>query len=446
MKLEFNKDTLMNALAIVSRAIPTRTTNPILECILFDASRDQIKLTANDTELGIETTVEGTIVEPGMVALNARLIIEIIRKLEGGEMPVMIQSGENFLTTISCDRAQFNISGRDGEEFSYLPDIEKNNYICLSQFSLKEAVRTTIFAAALNDTNKMMGGEYIEVNGNSVKFVALDGHRIAIRTIEMKETYGNAKVIVPGKAMSEISKIMADDNEKEVLIYFSENHILFEFDDTLGGEYIEVNGNSVKFVALDGHRIAIRTIEMKETYGNAKVIVPGKAMSEISKIMADDNEKEVLIYFSENHILFEFDDTLVISRLIEGEYFRIEHMLSKDYEIKLRVNRIKFLNSIDRATVLIKESDHKPIIFEIENQGIRLKVKSSTGDMGENLSCEKSGNDLTIAFNPKFFLDALKAIEDETVDLYMTNAKAPCYIRDEQERYIYLILPVNFVV
>lgn len=369
MKLEFNKDTLMNALAIVSRAIPTRTTNPILECILFDASRDQIKLTANDTELGIETTVEGTIVEPGMVALNARLIIEIIRKLEGGEMPVMIQSGENFLTTISCDRAQFNISGRDGEEFSYLPDIEKNNYICLSQFSLKEAVRTTIFAAALNDTNKMMGGEYIEVNGNSVKFVA-----------------------------------------------------------------------------LDDHRIAIRTIEMKETYGNAKVIVPGKAMSEISKIMADDNEKEVLIYFSENHILFEFDDTLVISRLIEGEYFRIEHMLSKDYEIKLRVNRIKFLNSIDRATVLIKESDHKPIIFEIENQGIRLKVKSSTGDMGENLSCEKSGNDLTIAFNPKFFLDALKAIEDETVDLYMTNAKAPCYIRDEQERYIYLILPVNFVV
>lgn len=368
MKLEFNKDVLMNALAIVSRAIPSRTTNPILECILFDASQEQIKLTANDTELGIETAVEGSILEKGKIALNARLITEIIRRLEGGDMPVIIQSGENFLTTISCDRARFNIPGRDGEEFAYLPDIERDHYICLSQFSLKEAVRNTIFAAALNDTNKMMGGEYIEADGNFVKFVA-----------------------------------------------------------------------------LDGHRIAIRNIEMKDPYGSAKVIVPGKTMSEISKIITDDNEKEVLIYFSENHVSFEFDKTIVISRLIEGEYFRISHMLSKDYETKITVNRIKFLNSIDRATVLIKESDHKPIILEIEDQGIRLKVKSSTGDMGESVLCEKSGKNLMIAFNPKFLLDALKAIDDETVDLYMTNAKAPCYIRDANETYIYLILPVNFV-
>lgn len=368
MKLEFNKDSLINALATVSRAIPSRTTNPILECVLFDASDEEIKLTANDTEFGIETKVEGTIAEKGKVALNARLITEIIRKLEGGEMPVTIQTKENFLTTISCDHARFDIPGRDGEEFSYLPDIEKNNYICLSQFTLKEAVKNTIFAAALNDTNKMMGGEYVEVNGDSVRFVA-----------------------------------------------------------------------------LDGHRIAIRNFKMKENYGSAKVIVPGKTMSEIGKIMTDDNEKDVLIYFSENHILFEFEKTIVISRLIDGEYFKINHMLSKDYETKISVNRIKFLNSIDRATVLIRESDHKPIVLDIEDKGIRLKVKSSTGDMGENVYCEKSGNHLTIAFNPKFLLDALRSIDDETVSLYMTNAKAPCYIRDEQESYIYLILPVNFV-
>lgn len=368
MKLEFNRDILMAALATVFRAIPARTTNPILECILFDASGDKIKLTANDTELGIETNVEGTIVEKGKMALNARLIMEIIRKLEGGDAPVKIQSEDHLIVTILCDSARFDIPGRDGEEFPYLPEIEKKNYICLSQFSLKEAVRTTIFATALNDTNKMMSGEYIEVSGDLVRFVA-----------------------------------------------------------------------------LDGHRIAIRTITMKEKYSDVKVIVPGKAMNEISKIIGDDNEKEVLIYFSDNHILFEFDDTVVISRLIEGEYFRINHMISKDYEIKVSVNRIKFLNSIDRATVLIRESDHKPIILEIGESNIRLKVKSSTGDMGENVPCETMGKNLMIAFNPKFFLDALKAIEDETVDLYMTNAKSPCYIRDEKGRYIYLILPVNFV-
>ena len=214
----------------------------------------------------------------------------------------------------------------------------------------------------------------------------------------------------------------------------------------MGGEYIEVKENTVKFVALDGHRIAICNVKMKESYGSAKVIVPGKTMNEISKIIMDNNEKEVLIYFSRNHILFEFDETVVISRLIEGEYFRIDHMLSKDYEIKLGVNRVKLLNSIDRSTILIRESDHKPIILDIADRSIKLKVKSSYGTMDGVVSCEKTGKDLMIAFNPKFLLDALRVIEDETVDLYLTNAKAPCYIRDEKESYIYLILPVSFVV
>lgn len=369
MKLEFNQENLLNALGIVSRAIPSRTTNPILECILFDATEDKIRLTANDTELGIETEVEGTILEKGKVALDARLTFEIIRKLEGGVSPVTIESDEKFITTISCESAVFRIQGRNGEEFSYLPQIDRDNYICLTQFSLKEAVRKTLFAAALNDTNKMMGGICVEVNGNVVKFVA-----------------------------------------------------------------------------LDGHRIAVNNVEMKETYGTAKVIVPGKTMSEISKIMTDDNEKEVLIYFSKNNIQFEFEKTIVISRLIEGEYFRISHMMSHDYETKVTLNRVKFLNSIDRATILIRESDHKPIILDIKDGDVHLTVKSSFGTMDGDVSCTKEGRDLTIAFNPKYLLDAMRVIDDEEVTLYFTNAKSPCFIRDEKESYIHLILPVNFVV
>ena len=208
MKLEFNKDQLINALGIVSRAIPVRTTNPILECILFDAGSDVIRLASNDTELGIETVCSGTIVESGKIALEAKLIYEIVRKFDSGDAPVVIESNSSFMTTISCDNAVFNIQGKDGEEFSYLPAIEKDNYIVLSQMTLKDAIRKTIFSAALNDSNKMMGGEYIEVRGNNVKFVALDGHRIAIRNVEMKQEFGNAKVIVPGKTVNEISKIL----------------------------------------------------------------------------------------------------------------------------------------------------------------------------------------------------------------------------------------------
>jgi DNA polymerase-3 subunit beta len=110
----------------------------------------------------------------------------------------------------------------------------------------------------------------------------------------------------------------------------------------MSGEYIEVNEDMAKFVTLDGHRISIRNVQMKEKYGKAKVIVPGKTLTEISKIINGDNDKEVMIYFGSNQIMFEFDQTIVISRLIEGEYFKIEHMLSKDYETKITVNKKSF--------------------------------------------------------------------------------------------------------
>ena len=368
MKLIFAKDNLLNALGTVSKAIPSKTTNPILECILFDASSDSIKLTANDTELGIETVVEGEIVEKGKIALDARLTYEIIRKLEGADQPVTIESSEDLSTVISCADAVFNIQGRDGEEFAYLPYIDRDHYICLTQFTLRETIRQTIISAAMNDTNRMMGGMYIEVNGTNVRFVTLDGHRISIRNIEMKEDYGSAKVIVPGRTMNEISRI-------------------------IGG----------------------------------------------------DSDKDVLVYFTKNHILFSFDETTVVSRLIEGEYFRIEHMLSHDYETKVTVNKTRFLNSIDRAMILIRENDHKPIVLNIKDESVGLQVRSSFGSMNAEIPCEKEGRDLMIAFNPKFLIDALKVIDDETVDIYMTNAKSPCFIRDGKDSYIYLILPVNFI-
>lgn len=368
MKLVFQKDTLLNGLNIVSKAIPSKTTMSILECILIDANAGEIKLTGNDMELGIETKVEGSILERGKIALDAKLFCEIIRKLPDSKSDVIITSDDRFNTTIECENAMFNIQGRDGEEFSYLPYIERNQYICLSQFTLKEAVRQTIFSIAPNDSNKMMGGELLEVKDNVLKVVSLDGHRISIRNITLKDHYENQKVIVPGKTLSEVSKIL--------------------------------NG---------------------------------------------DNEKEVLIFFSKNHILFEFDDTVVVSRLIDGEYFRIDHMLSSDYETRIKVNKRNFMDNIDRAMILIRDSDRKPIILNVQDDNVNMKVKSSFGFMNADVPAYKTGKDIMIAFNPKFLLDALRVIDDEEVELYMMNPKSPCFIKDEDGNYIYLILPVNFI-
>lgn len=367
MKLTFQKSVLLNGINIVLKAVPSKTTMPILECILIDASTDIIKLTGNDMELGIETKVDGDIIEKGKIALDAKLFSEIIRKLSDSDSVVTIESDEKFNTTILCENSVFKIQGKDGEEFSYLPYIEKNKYICLSQFSLKEIIRQTIFSISVNDSNKMMTGELFEVNGNVLRVVSLDGHRMAIRKIELKDSYESTKVIVPGKTLNEISKILTGDNDKEVLIFF----------------------------------------------GN-------------------------------NHILFEFDDTIVISRLIEGEYFKVDQMLSSDYSTKVSVNKKEFSDCIERAIILVRENDKKPIILKIEESKMELKLNSSFGTMNAEVLIHKTGQDLMIGFNPKFLIDALKIIDDEEVTLYMMNAKSPCFIKDENESYIYLILPVNF--
>ena len=150
------------------------------------------------------------------------------------------------------------------------------------------------------------------------------------------------------------------------------------------------------------------------------------------------------LFFTENHILFEFDDTVVVSRLIEGKYFNIDQMLSSDYETKVTINKKEFLDCIDRATLLVKESDRKPIIITITEGMMELKINSDIGSMNEEIDIEKEGKDIMIGFNPKFLMDALRVIDDETVDIYLVNSKAPCFIRNQEESYIYLILPVNF--
>ena len=365
MKLICSKASLLKGVSIVSKAVPSRTTMPILNCILIDASANEIKLTANDMELGIETVIEGEIVERGIIALDAKFFSEIVRKLPDND--VVIESDDTFQTTITCEKAKFNIVGKSGEDFSYLPYIEKNESISISQFTLKDVVRQTIFSIADNDTNKLMTGELFEINENRLREVSLDGHRISIRNIELKENYSPLKVVVPGKTLQEISKILTGEAED----------------------------------------------------------------------MVD-------IFFADNHILFEFDETKVVSRLIEGEYFHIDQMLSSDYDTKVKINKREFLNCIDRATLLIREGDKKPIILNIQDGSLQLKINSFVGSMNEEIEIEKEGKDLLIGFNPKFFIDALRVIDDEEVTLYMVNPKAPCFIKDDAGTYVYLILPVNF--
>ena len=316
-------------------------------------------------ELGIETIVEGNIIEPGLVALDAKIFLETVRKFPDGD--IRIETDDTYQTVITSGNANIKIVGKSGEDFSYLPSIEKLDSIMISQFTLRELIRQTIFSISDNDTNKIITGELFEVNEDKLRVASSDGHRISVRKVYLKNSY-------PKK----------------------------------------------------------------------KVVVPGKALNEISKILSGDMDKDVVIFFTNKHIVFEFDNTTVVSRLIEGDYFSIDQMLSSDYETKVTINKRKLLDSIDRATLLVKEGDKKPIIINITDENMELKINSTIGSMREVIDISKNGKDLMIGFNPKFFIDALRVIDEEEVDIYLVNPKAPCFIKDSEDSYVYMILPVNF--
>lgn len=368
MNLKFQKAQLVNALSIVMKAVSTKTSSVILESILISASDNRVVLDATDTELSIQTEVDAVIVKAGGVVLNAKLFSEIVRKFDSTESLIELDVDNDFKTTIKCEQAVFNIMGIDPVEFIPMPKIDRDAFISLSQFSLKEVIRQTEFSTAISDINRMMGGELIDVKNNVAKFVTLDGHRMSIRNIEL----------------------------------------MGDFEDQ-------------------------------------KCVVPIKSLQEVMRIIDSDTQKNVNIYFSKDHILFEFDRTLVLSRILDGEFFRIESMLSNDYDTKVNVSRLKLQSAIEQSMILIRENEHKPMILDIENGMLKLSVNSSLGFMDAKVNIEKSGSDLKIAFNPKFLVDALKVIDDDFVNIYFTNAKSPCFIRDDKNTYTYLILPVNFI-
>ena len=365
MKIRCSQSQLVNGINTVSKAVPTKTSMTILECILFTADENGIKLTANDMELGIETYIEGTVEAAGTIAVEAKTISNLIKSYSNDDF--IIESDDNNTVHIECGKSKLELNGRSTEEFVLLPELEKGSPIEISQFSLKELIRQTIFSISDNDTNKIMTGELFEIKGDKFKVVSLDGHRISVRNIILKNSYDDKSVIVPGKTLLELSKIL-----------------------------------------------------------------PG------------DVDKDVSIYLCDNHVIFEYESVKVVSRIIEGQYFKIDQMISNDYETKIDVSKKELLEVISRSTLLVKEGDKKPIVFNVNDNVATLSINSTIGSMNDDIDIEKSGKDIMIGFNPRFLIDALRVIDDETVTLYMVNPKAPCIIKNDDVSYLYLILPVNF--
>jgi len=364
MKVICSKENLMDGINIVQKAVSAKTTLPILEGILLEAE-DQFKLTGNDLEIGIECYVEADIRKKGSTVLNARMLSDIVRRLPEAE--VLIEVKDDNLVIIECENSHFEIKGLSASGYPALPSIERVNAFSISQKLVRDMIRQTIFAVSIDENRPILTGSLIECRDGELTFVSIDGFRLALRRSRAENDKSNLKVVVPGKTLNEISKILQP---------------------------------------------------------------------------VDD---EMTIYSTNNQILFDIGKCKVVSRLLEGEYLNYRGIIPAEYETKVRVNTKEMLSSIERASLVITSEERRyPVRFNIGNDKIVITSNTDIGAAREELNVDMSGSDLDIGFNPRYFIDALKVIEDETVDVYFTTSVGPCTIKPvEGDSFAYMILPVR---
>ena len=210
----------------------------------------------------------------------------------------------------------------------------------------------------------------------------------------------------------------------------------------LTGVLFEIIDGNASFVALDGYRLALRNVKI-DSSEDIKVVIPGRTLSELNKILEED-EEDIEITLTPGHIVFNIGDTLVFSRLLEGQFLNYRDIIREDHETKVKVNRKELQDSLERASLLAKEEKANLVKLNLFEDKLAIKSNSEIGNVHENMDVELEGKDVNIAFNSKYILDGIKAIEEEEIELFFMGSLNPCIIKPvEDDNYIYLVLPVR---
>ncbi len=315
MKVVCSKEKLVEGINIVQKAVSSKSTQQILEGILIIADR-RLKLTGNDLEIGIECCIEADILEEGSIVINSRMFGDIVRKLPDSE--VMIEVIEMDKVIIECDNSHFEIKGIDSNGYPSLPDVENDNSYFVKQNILRDMIRQTIFSVSTDENRSILTGLLIESKDSKLILVAIDGFRMALRRNGTVKIDNEFRVIIPGKTMNEIVKILQPiDNEMSIIS--SKNFVMFDI------------GN-VKIVSklIDGD------------YLNYETIIPSEFETKVTV-----NTKEILY-------------SLERASLISNE--------EKKYPVKLTIDDSKVIISSKTEIGAVREE------INIEMNGEKLQV------------------------------------------------------------------------
>jgi DNA polymerase-3 subunit beta len=382
MKFLCSQSDLTKALNIVSRAVTSRTTIPILKGILLEAKNDgNLYLSASDLDISIETQIEASVSDEGSIVLTSKLFADIVRKLPQGE--VSFEEKEEGVIDIKCVKSEFRIMGISADEFPRIHGEMKGIGITLEKNKLKEMIRKTCFAASADETRGIITGVLIELKKSSVNMVALDGFRMAI-VREQADNEEEKSIIIPAGIMNEVGKIMSEAEEKKHSAEQAEEDIKNKEEDTFD-------------------------------------------------VITDDKK-----------IMFKLKNTTVVSRLLEGVFVKYEDIIPKEYKTSVVLNREELRESAERASVLIKEGKNNFIKMSFSDGQMVMTSRNEEGAFRDEIMTDQSGNDIEIGFNARFVLDTLKVISDEDIRMNFNTPVTPCLIRPtEGNSYEYLVLPVR---
>ena len=376
MKFIIQRDQLVQSVQDVMKAVSSRTTIPILTGIKIVANSEGVTLTGSDSDISIESFIPAEedgkeiveIQQSGSVVLQARFFSEIVKKLP---MDIVeIEVGNQHSTTIRSGKAEFSLNGLDAEEYPHLPQIEEENMFKIPTDLLKAMIRQTVFAVSTSETRPILTGVNWKLENSELICIATDSHRLALR------------------------------------------------------------------------KAAINT-ESQSLYN---VVIPGKSLSELSKIL-DDTSDLVEIVITENQVLFKAKNLLFFSRLLDGNYPDTSRLIPSESKTNLTINSKEFLQAIDRASLLAKEARNNVVKLSTITDGM-IEISSNSPEIGkvseEIQSSEIQGEELKISFSAKYVMDALKALEGTEIIINFTGAMRPFVIRTTQDdSMLQLILPVR---
>jgi len=388
MKVVCTQENLLYGIQIVQKGISNRIGLPIYNGILFEASNDNIvHLFATDLEIGIDCYIPAQVIETGSTVIPNKIISELIRKFPVGK--IELECMENNIITIKENNSNYKILGFSAEEFSNFPEIKMRTKIKLTQKIFKEAIQQVIFAASKDENRTFLNGALLKIIGNKMEIVTTDSHRLSVKNItvlniEKSSTEGTdeLEVIIPFRALLELSKLLLDDEDVFIEIKISEKQIMF--------------------------------------------------------ILFPDSQKNCIRIFS---------------RLIEGQFPNYHQIIPDSFKTEIKIDTNDFRNKMERISLFVREDlntvrievTNKEDAEKIEKCEITLKAESPTvGEALEKISCLKEGEDIIITFNPDYILDVLKIIKTEHTIIKLNDPLNPVIITPEEDKdYTYILMPVR---